>query len=72
MVPFPPRPNPRMPRDAISKKTEVISVNSSRIPHPIPVSRKETVRILFGSNLSANGPKTTAPKDIPTYMTEMA
>ena len=41
MVPFPPRPKPSTPRDAISSKTEVAWVNSNRIPQPIPVSRKE-------------------------------
>ena len=51
MVPFPPRPKPRTPRDAISKNTDVISVNSNKIPHPIPVSRNEPSRILLGSNL---------------------
>ena len=58
--------------NAIRSNTEVTSVNINRIPQPMPVSRKEPVRIFFGSNLSANGPKIIAPKDIPIYMTEMA
>ena len=72
IVPFPPRPNPRVPRAAISRKTDVASVNSSKIPHPSPVVKKEQTKTRLGSYRSARGPSSTAPKDIPTYITEMA
>ena len=38
----------------------------------IPVKNKEPVSTMRGSNLSASGPSSTAPRDIPRYITEIA
>ena len=42
------------------------------IPQPIPVSRREPVKMRFGSNRSARGPMRMEPRDIPTYIMEIA
>ena len=51
-------------KDELSKKNYVKSAEY--------ISKKEATRIRFGSYRSASGPRSTAPSDIPTYITEMA
>ena len=38
----------------------------------MPVSRREPDKMRFGSKQSARGPMRMEPRDIPTYMIEMA
>ena len=42
------------------------------VPQPSPVSRREPVKIRFGSKRSARGPKRMEPRDIPIYIIEIA
>ena len=42
MVPFPPSPNPRIPKAAISSRTGVCGEKKRRRPQPTPVKRRET------------------------------
>jgi hypothetical protein len=50
----------------------VLSENNNITAQPIPVRVKEPTRTFLGSYRSARGPKITAPKDIPTYIIDIA
>ena len=58
--------------DAANSKIEVVGEKRSIRAHPRAVLTKDTLKIRFGSNLSASGPRRIEPRDIPTYIIDMA
>ena len=72
IVALAPSPKPRIQSEAASSKTEVTGENRSIKAHPIPVMIKDTLKIRFGSNLSASGPRRIEPRDIPIYIIDIA
>lgn len=72
IVAFAPRPKPKIPREVASKNRLVVLENKSIVPQPMPVKRRELLKIRLGSKRSAKGPKIMAPSDIPTYIIEIA
>lgn len=69
---FAPSPKPKIPREAASKTSPVVLENKSIVPQPMPVKSREQVKMYLGSKRSAKGPKRMAPRDIPTYIIEIA